>query len=98
MMRWELYSGCVMPGQGFNESQNPDFCFPCVSVRMNKFKGPILHPSAIDLLYDACIVASLQMHWLLKGMGDGTLIGLLHVMAKTHLRVSDQPIFDLRRA
>ena len=52
---------------------------------MNKFKGPILHPSAIDLLYDACIVASLQVHWLLKGMGDGTLIGLLHVMAKTHI-------------
>ena len=27
------------------------------------------------------------MHWLLKGMRDRTLIGLLDVMPKTHLRV-----------
>ena len=27
----------------------------------------------------------LQMRWLLKGIGDGTLIGLLHVMPRTHL-------------
>ena len=33
-----------------------------------------------------------------KGMGDGTLIGLLHVTPRTHLRVSAQPILDLRRA
>ena len=28
-----------------------------------------------------------QMRWLLKVMGDGTLIGLVHVTLKTHLRV-----------
>ena len=28
-----------------------------------------------------------QMRWLLKGMGDGALIGLLHVTPKIHLRV-----------
>ena len=39
-----------------------------------------------------------QMRRLLKGMGDGPLIRLLHVTAKTHLWVSDQPILDLRRA
>ena len=33
------------------------------------------------------------MHWLLKMMGNGTLIGLLHVTPKTHLQVSDPPIF-----
>ena len=37
------------------------------------------------------------MRWLLKGLGDRTLISLLHVTPKTHLRVSDQPILDLRR-
>ena len=41
---------------------------------------------------------SSQMRWLLKGMAGGTLIGLLHVMPKTHLRVSDRPILDLCRA
>ena len=39
-----------------------------------------------------------QIRWLLKGMGDGALIGLLHVTPKRHLRVSDQPILDLHRA
>ena len=42
--------------------------------------------------------SSSQMRWLLKGMAGGTLIGLLHVTPKTHLRVSDPPILDLRRA
>ena len=37
------------------------------------------------------------MRWLLKEMGDGALIGLLHVTPKTHLQVSDQPILDLRQ-
>ena len=37
---------------------------------------------------------SSQMRWLLKGMAGGTLIGLLRVTPKTHLRVSDQPILD----
>ena len=32
------------------------------------------------------------------GMGAGTLIGSLHITPKTHLRVSDQPILDLRQA
>ena len=45
-----------------------------------------------------CQNLSTQMRWLLKGLGDGTLIGLLHVTPKTHLRVPDQPILDLRRA
>ena len=40
----------------------------------------------------------LSQRWLLKGIGDATLIGLLHVTPKTHLRVSDQPISELRRA
>ena len=39
-----------------------------------------------------------KMSWLLKGMGDGTLIGLLHDTPKTHLWVLDQPFLDLRRA
>ena len=38
------------------------------------------------------------MRWLLKGMGDWTLIGLLLVTPKTHLQVSDQPILELRQA
>ena len=38
------------------------------------------------------------MRWILKGMGDGTLVGLLHVTPKTNLRVSDQPILELRQA
>ena len=42
------------------------------------------------------INCKLQMRWLLKEMGDGTVIGLLHVAPKTHLQVSDQPILDLR--
>ena len=37
------------------------------------------------------------MRWLLKGMLGKTLIGLLHVTPKTHLRVSAQRILDLRR-
>ena len=44
------------------------------------------------------INSSSPMRWLLKGMAGGTLIGLLHVTPKTHLRVSAQPILDLRRA
>ena len=28
--------------------------------------------------------SSVQMRWLLQGMEDGTLIGLLHVTPKTH--------------
>ena len=36
------------------------------------------------------------MRWLLKGMEDGSLIGLLHITPKTHLWVSDQSILDLR--
>ena len=36
------------------------------------------------------------MRWLLKGRAGGT--GLLNVTPKTHLRLSDQPILDLRRA
>ena len=47
------------------------------------------------LKFDASVAAEtvkistrqLQMRWLLKEMGDGTLIGLLHVTPKTHLRV-----------
>ena len=42
--------------------------------------------------------SSSQMRWLLKGMGDGTLNGLVRVTPKTHLRVSAQPILDLQRA
>ena len=38
------------------------------------------------------------MRWLLKEMGDGTLIGLLHFTPKTHLPVSDQPILYLSQA
>ena len=42
------------------------------------------------------INSSSQMRWLLKGMEDGSLIGLLHITPKTHLWVSDQSILDLR--
>ena len=38
------------------------------------------------------------MRWLLKGVAGGTLVGLLHFTPKTHLRVSDRPILDLRQA
>ena len=37
--------------------------------------------------------------WILKGMGDGTLIGLLDFTAKPrNWATSDQPFLDLRRA
>ena len=42
---------------------------------------------AATIVFVSNINSSTSMRWLLKGMGDGTLIGLLHVTPRTHLRV-----------
>ena len=61
----------------------------------------VMHLSHRRLQTHKISTTQIQMRsWLLKGMGDGTLIGLLHVTPKPPLRVIrlDQPFLDLRWA
>ena len=56
---------------------------------------PNLH--SVQLTFYASFAYFCQnINWLLKGMGDGTLVDLLHVTPKTHL--SNQHFLGLRRA